>query len=226
MIGINFTDFFVMILILLFAYLAWLWLRENQRIRRNERQLNSRRLFFCRKDGFFFAKHPVSVCRCPKCNRYCILQRSAVVDLTMKHQNKTKIIPLIIMALGITLSGCVPWGTPPEGHIIGNDPRDARQISTPAEAMDYLISSLTVALLNNCPGEAVQLAGDRKSAALNRRVLYESGKISGNRATLGNSIWVLKSSWVEDKIAIQLLKSGECVWSENLQCTFDPAQLQ
>ncbi len=76
MIGISFTDFFTTILIVLLIYIAWLWLREVGRIRKNEWQLNNRRLFHCNKCFLYFVpKHPVSLCRCPRCNNVCILRR-------------------------------------------------------------------------------------------------------------------------------------------------------
>jgi hypothetical protein len=77
MIGINFTDFFTMTLIILLIYIAWLWMREIRRIRRNEWQLNNRRLFRCNKCFLCFVpKQPVSLCRCPRCNNMCFLKRS------------------------------------------------------------------------------------------------------------------------------------------------------
>ena len=87
MIEISFSGFFVLLLILLLIYLTWLWIRENNRIRRNEWRLSNRRLFHCNTCHLSFVpKHPVSLCRCPRCNTVCIQRRNNT--LLMPRKNK------------------------------------------------------------------------------------------------------------------------------------------
>ena len=47
MIGIGFAEFFAFLLIFFLCYVAWLWFRENNRVRRHEWELSNRRLFHC-----------------------------------------------------------------------------------------------------------------------------------------------------------------------------------
>lgn len=138
---------------------------------------------------------------------------------------KTPSLLLLLILLG---GGCciLPSGDPPDGKITENRPMDARQIKNPAQAMDYLISALTVALLENCPGEKVQLGADIRSADLSFRVLHESGKISGNTVTYGDSTWVLKSTWVKETLHLQLKHGEKTVWQEKLTCSFDAGELR
>ena len=76
MTGISFAEFFTMLLIAGLIYIAWLWLRESNRQRRNAWQLSNRQLFHCNTcHHSFVPKHPVSLCRCPRCNNVCILRR-------------------------------------------------------------------------------------------------------------------------------------------------------
>lgn len=77
MIGIGFAEFFSLVLIILLIYVAWLWLRENNRVRRNEWRLSNRSLFHCNTCHLSFVpKDPVSLCRCPRCNTVCIRRQA------------------------------------------------------------------------------------------------------------------------------------------------------
>ena len=89
MIGISFAEFFSFLLVLLLLYIAWLWMRENGRIRRNEWQLSNRQLFHCNTCHLsFIPKHPVSLCRCPRCNTVCIRRRSVELPAASRRRMK------------------------------------------------------------------------------------------------------------------------------------------
>ena len=76
MIDIGFAEFFVIVLTACMVHLAVLWVRENQRVKRNDWQLSNRRLFHCNYcHHTFIPKQPVSLCRCPRCNTVCILRK-------------------------------------------------------------------------------------------------------------------------------------------------------
>ncbi len=128
----------------------------------------------------------------------------------------------------IFLAGCwvLPKGEPPKGNITENPPKTSKQIKTPTEAVDYFVSSLTVALLSNCAGEKVQIKSDEVSSGAAARVLLDSGRITGNKLTYTDSKWVLKSMFSGGKLRMQLLDSGKCVWSETVACPFDVMQMR
>lgn len=136
---------------------------------------------------------------------------------------------LFIITAALLLGGCcwiLPEGDPPEGNITNNPQKSVQQIKTPAEAVDYFVSSLTVALLNNCPGEKVQIKSDSSSSGAAARVLLESGRITGNKLTYTDSRWVLKAMYSKGKMQMQLLDSGKSLWNESVECPFDPAQMR
>ena len=88
MIGIGFAEFFAFLLIFFLCYVAWLWFRENNRVRRHEWELSNRRLFHCNTCHLSFVpKNPVSLCRCPRCNTLCIPRRNGATP-TVKHGNE------------------------------------------------------------------------------------------------------------------------------------------
>jgi uncharacterized paraquat-inducible protein A len=81
MIVIGFAEFFTTATIVMLVYIIWLWLREHNRQKRNEWQLNNRQLFHCNTCHLSFVpKYPVSLCRCPRCNTVCIRRKSGVVS--------------------------------------------------------------------------------------------------------------------------------------------------
>jgi len=85
MITTGFAEFFNAVLIILIIYIAWLWLREHNRQRRNEWQLSNRQLFHCNTCHLSFVpKQMVSLCRCPRCNTVCIRRKNGVA-----HTGKT-----------------------------------------------------------------------------------------------------------------------------------------
>ena len=89
MIGISFTEFFSLLLILSLVYIAWLWWRENRRQRRNEWQLSNLKLFHCNTCHLSFVpKHPLTLCRCPRCNTVCIQRRDGSAPSAEKGRNK------------------------------------------------------------------------------------------------------------------------------------------
>ena len=89
MIGVSFAEFFELLLILLLSYICWLWLREVNRLRRNEWQLSNRQLFHCNTCHLSFVpKQPVSLCRCPRCNTVCIRRRDGTVPIVKKGRSK------------------------------------------------------------------------------------------------------------------------------------------
>lgn len=131
------------------------------------------------------------------------------------------IIPFLL------LSGCwiLPSGDPPAGNITTNTASSIHQVKTPEQAIDYLVSSLTVALLSNCPGEKIQLDSDVKTSAFSARILQESGKISGNNRSFAASGWVLKSIHEKGIFQLELLHNGKTVWKEMLKYSFEPSLL-
>ena len=75
--GISFSEFFFILLAASLLYIAWLWLRELRRVKRNSWQLSRRQLFHCNNCHLAFVpKEPVSLCRCPRCNTVCIRRRN------------------------------------------------------------------------------------------------------------------------------------------------------
>ena len=89
MTGRSFAEFFTMLLIAGLIYIAWLWLRESNRQRRNAWQLSNRQLFHCNNCHLsFIPKHPVSLCRCPRCNTVCIRRRGGGRSLSVKNGRK------------------------------------------------------------------------------------------------------------------------------------------
>ena len=133
---------------------------------------------------------------------------------------------LVSTAITLLFAGCciLPEGTPPEGKITENT--SVKKISTPAETADYLVSSLTVALLSNCAGEKIQIKSDEATSGAAARVLIDSGRITGNKLTYTDSEWVLKSMYRDKKIQMQLLNNGKIIWSETVDSPFDPAQMR
>lgn len=87
---ISYSGFFASILILGMAYIAWLWLREAIRQRRNAWQVSNSRLFHCNHcHHHFVPRTPVSLCRCPRCNTVCIRRRSdLMVDSPRRRGGK------------------------------------------------------------------------------------------------------------------------------------------
>lgn len=134
----------------------------------------------------------------------------------------------IFLSVILFAGGCwiLPSGDPPEGNITENRPMGEKQIKNYAQAVDYLVTALTVALLENCPGEKIRLVCDARSADLSFRVLRESGKISGNTMTYSDSAWVLKSTWVKETLHLQLDHGGKTVWQETLACPYDASTLR
>lgn len=133
---------------------------------------------------------------------------------------------LVSAAIILFLAGCciLPEGTPPEGNITENT--SVKKMNTPAETADYLVSSLTVALLSNCAGEKIQIKSDEATSGAAARVLIDSGRITGNKLTYTDSEWVLKSMYRDKKIQMQLLNNGKIIWSETVESPFDPAQMR
>lgn len=77
MIGINYAGAIFLYLLLWLLALAWLWRRENLRIKRNEWHVTNSHLFHCKQcHHLFVPKEPVNICRCPRCNTVCIRKRS------------------------------------------------------------------------------------------------------------------------------------------------------
>ena len=75
--GVSFSEFFLLLLTVSLLYIAWLWLREIRRVKRNSWQLSRRQLFQCNNCHLAFVpKEPVSLCRCPRCNTVCIRRRN------------------------------------------------------------------------------------------------------------------------------------------------------
>lgn len=75
--GVSFSEFFFLLLSASLLYIAWLWLREIRRGKRNSWQLSRRQLFQCNNCHLAFVpKEPVTLCRCPRCNTVCIRRRN------------------------------------------------------------------------------------------------------------------------------------------------------
>ena len=77
MISISYSGFFLLLLLTVMIYIAWLWWRESSRQRRNAWEVSNSRLFHCNNcHHHFVPRTPVSLCRCPRCNTVCIRRRS------------------------------------------------------------------------------------------------------------------------------------------------------
>ncbi len=75
--GVSFSEFFFILLAASLLYIAWLWLREIRRSKRNSWQLSRSQLFHCNNCHLVFVpKEPVSLCRCPRCNTVCIRRQN------------------------------------------------------------------------------------------------------------------------------------------------------
>ena len=137
---------------------------------------------------------------------------------------------ILLLLMSLFLAGCnwfLPSGTPPEGNILQNPVPTVMSVNNYAEAIDYFISSLTMALLEKCPGENICLAGsgDVYSSNAAMVVLRESGKISGNKTVYGkNTDWQLHSSQADGLITLTLLYRDNAVWSDSVMLRGDGGQ--
>ena len=85
----NFSEFFFILLTVLIAYIAWLWIREIRRVNHNSWQLSRRQLFHCNNCHWSFVpKEPVSLCRCPRCNTVCIRRRNDLSFAPVERKRK------------------------------------------------------------------------------------------------------------------------------------------
>lgn len=73
MIELSVSDFFGLVLLLSTSWIAYLALRLQYRSSSREWHLSSRQLFECDNCHLSFVPdEPVTICRCPRCNAYCI----------------------------------------------------------------------------------------------------------------------------------------------------------
>ena len=128
---------------------------------------------------------------------------------------------VIFALLPVILGGCslfLPSGDPPEGNILNNTPQNnTASLRKPSEAIDYLISALTMALLEKCPGTKVRLGTDHASANMAFKILHESGKITGNTMTYADTDWVFKSALSGNDLSVSLEHKGVSVWGESVK---------
>ncbi len=128
---------------------------------------------------------------------------------------------LLLFLLASSLSGCywfLPEGEPPQGNILDNPPDNSVRVYSVREAVDYLISALTLAMLERCPGENIVLVAgtDETADAVARIALRESGKITGNRAVTGGSKWELRPEVTGSELTLKLFCQGYEVWHESV----------
>ena len=122
-----------------------------------------------------------------------------------------------LLAAALTGGCCwfLPAGDPPEGNILENPPRGQGAVRNTSEAADYFIASLTMALLEHCPGEPVGILSDPEAFPLALKVLRESGRISGTPVGSGSG-WTLTASREGDHFSMRLEHSGGTVWSDRV----------
>ena len=73
MISLSIGDFFNLLLLLGVAWIAFLSFRLQMRRNSRDWHLSSRHLFECDRCHLSFVPdEPVTLCRCPRCNAYCI----------------------------------------------------------------------------------------------------------------------------------------------------------
>lgn len=132
------------------------------------------------------------------------------------------LIPLLLISAGCCW---LPAGDPPPGNIVHNPGgiKEIFQAENPNDASELFISALTMALLEHCPGAKIKIDSDEDSAFAARRVFISSAVISGNRESAAAEPWVLNST-VRDRIwTISLSHNGKTVWSDMVQCKFNPS---
>lgn len=73
MISISIADFFSLILFLSVGWITFLAFRLQKRSKNHDWHLSSRHLFQCDRCHLSFVpEKAVTLCRCPRCNAYCI----------------------------------------------------------------------------------------------------------------------------------------------------------
>ena len=73
MISLSMGDFFSLVLLLAVGWIALLAYWLQSRNRNHDWHLTSRHLIQCERCHFSFVpEKPVTLCRCPRCNAYCI----------------------------------------------------------------------------------------------------------------------------------------------------------
>lgn len=135
---------------------------------------------------------------------------------------------LLLLFLLCLFCGCslfLPSGDPPPGNILTNQEIRKTGITNVSEIADYFISSLTMALLENCPGEKIALQTDPASAAIARKIFRASAAISGNQASGGKSRWILQTLTSGKQMQMRLSDGGKTVWQDKVSFDFDPANL-
>ena len=76
MISLTTGDFFSIVLLLIVGSVAFLALRLQMRKKMHDWRISSRHLFECDRCHLsFIPEKPVTLCRCPRCNAYCIRRR-------------------------------------------------------------------------------------------------------------------------------------------------------
>ena len=127
----------------------------------------------------------------------------------------------LLLVIIFVCGGCfLPSGNPPPGNILHNPVPGEVTIRKPSDAVDYLVTALTVVLLEKCPGERIGMRMDRNSAELAMQIFHESSKISGNTMTYDEADWTVASELKEKSLSVTLSRKGEKVWSETLDCQF------
>ena len=130
---------------------------------------------------------------------------------------------IAVLFLVIVMSGCcwfLPEGEPPTGNILDNPQNNNEKVYTLREAVDYMTSALTLAILERCPGEKIVLKPTDNLIADNVAfmALHESSKITGNQTVARNSDWELCPELTGRQLTLSLLHRGQKVWQETVIC--------
>ena len=73
MISLSAADFFSLVLFFFTLWFAFLAYRLQSRKKRHDWYLSSRHLFQCDRCHLsFIPENAVTLCRCPRCNAYCV----------------------------------------------------------------------------------------------------------------------------------------------------------
>lgn len=77
MISLSICDFFCLVLFIGMGGIGFLAFQLQSRERRQDWHLSSRHLFQCDSCHLsFIPDKPVTLCRCPRCNAFCIKRRN------------------------------------------------------------------------------------------------------------------------------------------------------
>jgi hypothetical protein len=175
-------------------------------------------LFRAEKSGFTLPMPPVQYFVHPQTKRRNSHRQTRKRKI-MKIFSQT----ILCTTVCLLFAGCcfLPAGDPPDGNIVDNNTSGKQQLKTAAEVRDYFISTLTVALLENCPGQKINLNTDANTNDITRYILCESSRITGNTITSPETDWSLNSTFANGEFVMTLSNKTTTVWQEKLPLSWE-----